>query len=171
MLLGTVEDLFDPRSGKPRRPDFFITYEEEDEDDRELLVFDNRTKEWCKKRGYEIPKTYTFTQYPSDPFIALDYYIRSVTLVKHTFVWSRPDIPHDDYGRIRSETNAKFRGRFSLALNLPKLNELIHVEREFVNPNDLRFILGSTKAMNGKPMTIHGHSFEFDSDDEVDTMN
>lgn len=165
LLYGEVDALFGI-CGKPRRPPSFITYKAESEEDTQLCVFDNVTKKWANKYLYEIPKTYTFTPFPPDAFVALDYYIKSVALVKHTFIWSKDSIPFNDYANVRSETNKAYRGRFTLVSGLPKLNGLFHTGQTIVpvNPFDLQFMIGPMSVL---PPRIGNHHFYW-SDSETD---
>lgn len=77
-----------------------------------------------------IPKTFTFAQRPENAEQEVEYYVRSVSLPKHSFYWSNSmneaGIPFGEYAAIKGFTNKAYRGRYTLTPNLPGIKKLGH---------------------------------------------
>lgn len=107
-------------------------------------VYDMTAQSWTVKYMYPIPHTYTYAPKPNDVYTELDYYVRSVGLVNHRFIWSSDGIEMNDFAKIASKINISYHGRYTLAPDLPNIKNLVR-EDEYGNEifSDGYFIWGS----------------------------
>lgn len=95
-------------------------------------IFDFHSNLWVpfnEKSWFEIPTTYTYIEKPKCIKMELNYFLRSIGLNKHKFVWATDvGLVPNMYVKIRSSTNQNFRGRFSVVPWLPRLDQIGQID-------------------------------------------
>lgn len=89
------------------------------------MIFDCFTEEWIPftPNFYQsMAPTFTYVPRPATIHMELDYYVRSVSIPKHSFIWSdRQLLNRDNFGDIQSNGNKLNRCRYTLSPHLPWL--------------------------------------------------
>lgn len=91
------------------------------------VIFDTEYDEWVPLTAellHQIPETFTYAPKPISCEMELDYFVRSAGLIKHAFIWSGDAISRNDFAKIRSQSNAIYRGRYTLTPWLPQIGTL-----------------------------------------------
>lgn len=89
-------------------------------------IFDNTDKKWIKYDPELIPDTYTLVPAPSNVLIELDYFVRSIHVVNHRYVWALPEfeekgMPREILGKLFTNSNQKNQGRYIFREQVPTL--------------------------------------------------
>lgn len=139
--LGQLFTDFNNPIAKTKGPGFSIC----DYDSENSEIYDNVIEEWVPLTTdlyRSIPQTYTFAPQPDHVQMEMEYFIRSAGLLNHSFIWSTISIPRENYLKIRSFTNAAFRGRYTVTPWFPQIDTLGKVEHGFyvINTDGYRII-------------------------------
>lgn len=141
LLYGKVGQLLDHSTGEVINE---LKIQLHNEPEEICHVYDMNAKSWTIMYMYEIPYTYSYLPEPLDVYTELDYYVRSVGLVNHRFIWSSEDqLTKNDFAKIASRDNHNYHGRYTLAPELPSIKNSIR-EDEYGNElfSDGYFIWG-----------------------------
>lgn len=81
----------------------------------------------------DIPQTATFTRRPENAEQEVEYFVRSASLPKHSFIWSddvvNTGLSWEEFSSIRGFSNQEFRGRFTFLPYLPNIKDLGHYNK------------------------------------------
>lgn len=120
---GRVGDLiYDPAQplSVKRYPEIVARNDENDG----YIMYDNTYNEWVPFDPDHVPWTFTYAPAPRNAMMELDYFLRSVGLVKHKFIWvenAHRGIHRDIFTMIVNSTNRAFLGRFTVAPIMPSI--------------------------------------------------
>lgn len=135
--LGELFRNFDDPISKPRGSNSLVIHDMET-DIRE--IYDNVNEEWIPLTNdlrERIPPTFTFAPRPINVFMELDYFVRGAGLLNHSYIWSVDSIPRENFGKFQSNTNAAFRGRYTVTPWYPQIQTLGKLENGFYVINEL----------------------------------
>lgn len=88
------------------------------------MMFDNAFNEWVPFDPDHVPWTYMYAPRPRSVLVELDYFRRSVGLVKFKYIWvEQPEqgMHREIFSMIASRTNRAFLGRFTVTRNMPSI--------------------------------------------------
>lgn len=89
------------------------------------MMYDNIFNEWVPFDPNNVPWTYSYAPRPRSTLMELDYFLRSVGLIKHKYIWvDHPErgIHREIFAMIASRTNKEFLGRFTVTVAMPPLH-------------------------------------------------
>lgn len=81
------------------------------------IVFDKKIGDWILFEPDNIVPTYSFAVPPENVVIEMDYFLRSLVLPKHKYIWvtGNSGIPHEYFEMVKSSQNQNAIGRFTFA--------------------------------------------------------
>lgn len=129
--LGQLFRHFDRPISTPRGANQFRVF---DNTNGRFEVFDKVLNNWVAlddEMLEHIPHTYTFAPKPVNKHMELDYFVRGVGLLKHSFIWSTKSIPKDHFALLKSIKNRDFNGRYTVTPWLPQIENLGRLEHGF----------------------------------------
>lgn len=130
LKLGLFGQLIDRSSATMKFVHDPLSFFETKSDDFYFTVYDFEEEQWKHVYKYEIPKTYSFLPLPTNKYMELDYFIRTVFLVNHVTIWATNQIPRETFGKLMSVTNKMNVGRFTMAPWLPRLKNIAREEKD-----------------------------------------
>lgn len=124
LVKGRLGQLIDTSFEKARLVHDPLDYINNGPDDMIILAYNNQINRWHQVASYNVPRTYSYLPKPKHKVTELDYFLRSVCMIKHEIIWSTTQISKENFAKISSNTNQTEKYKFTVAPWLPSMNNV-----------------------------------------------